>query len=61
MITYLDGDLFESPAKVLVNTVNTKGVMGKGIALRFKRIYPEMFNTFTMISWNFGNNSETMG
>ena len=43
MIIYTDGDLFESPAKVLVNTVNTRGVMGKGIALRFKQIYPEMF------------------
>ena len=46
MITYLSGDLFRSPAKVLVNTVNTVGVMGKGIALRFKRIYPEMFETY---------------
>ena len=46
MITYIDGNLFESPAKVLVNTVNTKGVMGKGIALRFKRIYPPMFEIY---------------
>ena len=46
MITYLSGDLFLSPAKVLVNTVNTVGVMGKGIALRFKRIYPEMFEAY---------------
>ena len=46
MITYIEGDLFSSPAKVLVNTVNTKGVMGKGIALRFKKIYPEMFTQY---------------
>lgn len=46
MIIYTDGDLFESPAKVLVNTVNTRGVMGKGIALRFKQIYPEMFRQY---------------
>ena len=46
MITYLSGDLFQSPAKVLVNTVNTVGVMGKGIALKFKRIYPEMFAAY---------------
>lgn len=43
MILYIRGDLFESPAQVLVNTVNTVGVMGKGIALRFKQIYPDMF------------------
>ena len=46
MITYVVGDLFTSPAKVLVNTVNTVGVMGKGIALDFKRIYPEMFEQY---------------
>ena len=46
MITYIDGDLFESPAQVLVNTVNTRGVMGKGIALQFKRIYPDMFKRY---------------
>jgi O-acetyl-ADP-ribose deacetylase (regulator of RNase III) len=42
MITYVAGDLFQSPAQVLVNTVNTVGVMGKGIAADFKRIYPDM-------------------
>lgn len=46
MITYMSGDLFRSPANVLVNTVNTVGVMGKGIALKFKRIYPEMFEAY---------------
>lgn len=43
MITYVVCDLFESPARVLVNTVNTVGVMGKGIAKKFKAVYPEMF------------------
>lgn len=43
MITYVVCDLFASPARTLVNTVNTVGVMGKGIAKDFKSIYPEMF------------------
>lgn len=43
MITYVSGDLFESPANVLVNPVNTIGVMGKGLAREFKRRYPDMF------------------
>lgn len=43
MITYVKGDLFSSPAQILVNTVNTVGVMGKGIALEFKQRYPDMF------------------
>lgn len=46
MITYVQGDLFTSPAEVLVNTVNTVGVMGKGIAKEFKRIFPEMFDLY---------------
>lgn len=46
MLTYIKGDLFSSPAQVLVNTVNTVGVMGKGIALEFKNRYPEMFNIY---------------
>jgi len=43
MITYVASSLLKSPAQVLVNTVNTQGVMGKGIAAGFKQIYPEMF------------------
>lgn len=46
MITYVAGNLFTSPAQVLVNTVNTQGVMGKGIALQFRQTYPEMFKRY---------------
>jgi len=46
MLTYVVGDLFQSPAHALVNTVNTIGVMGKGIAKTFKIIYPEMFKRY---------------
>lgn len=49
MLTYIKGDLFNSPAQVLVNTVNTVGVMGKGIALEFKKKYPEMFETYQQV------------
>lgn len=40
MITYHTGDLLRAPAQALVNTVNTVGVMGKGIALQFKEQFP---------------------
>ncbi len=40
------GNLLEADAEALVNTVNTVGVMGKGIALQFKRAYPEMFKAY---------------
>ena len=46
MILYVEGDLFQSPAQVLVNTVNTVGVMGKGIALQFKKLFPEMYQQY---------------
>lgn len=46
MITYVIGDLFQSPARVLVNTVNTVGAMGKGIAKDFKTVYPDMFKQY---------------
>jgi len=46
MITYVVSDIFKSPARVLVNTVNTVGVMGKGVAKDFKLIYPDMFKQY---------------
>jgi O-acetyl-ADP-ribose deacetylase (regulator of RNase III) len=46
MLTYMTLDLFDSPAQALVNTVNTVGVMGKGIAASFKKLYPDMYNQY---------------
>ncbi len=40
------GDLLKSEAQTLVNTVNCVGVMGKGIALDFKRRFPEMYDDY---------------
>lgn len=42
MINFVVGNLFESNAFALVNTVNCEGYMGKGIAYQFKLRYPEM-------------------
>ena len=41
------GNLFNSKAQALVNTVNCVGAMGKGIALEFKRRFPEMFKEYS--------------
>ena len=41
-----DGDLFNADAQTLVNTVNTVGVMGKGIALGFKKRFPAMLRDY---------------
>lgn len=40
MITYTQGNLLEANVDALVNTVNTVGVMGKGVALMFKERFP---------------------
>ena len=40
------GNIFNSKAQALVNTVNCVGVMGKGIALEFRRRYPKMFKEY---------------
>jgi O-acetyl-ADP-ribose deacetylase (regulator of RNase III)/uncharacterized protein YwgA len=42
----LIGDLFASRAQTLVNTVNCVGVMGKGVALEFKKRWPAMFEDY---------------
>ena len=43
MIRYVRGDLLQADTEAVVNAVNTVGVMGKGIALAFKQIYPANF------------------
>lgn len=47
MIKVLIGNMFESQAQTLVNTVNCVGVMGKGIAKEFKKRFPEMFRDYS--------------
>ncbi|MDX2306356.1 MAG: macro domain-containing protein [Microscillaceae bacterium] len=47
MIHYKTGNLLESEADALVNTVNTVGVMGKGIALQFKNMFPNNFKLYS--------------
>jgi len=46
------GNIFNSKAQALVNTVNCVGVMGKGIALEFRRRYPIMFSEYKDVCEN---------
>ena len=46
MITFTEGNIFDSPAQVITNTINCVGVMGKGLALEFKKRYPEMYQDY---------------
>lgn len=46
MITRTNGDILKSEAEALVNTVNCVGVMGRGIALQFKKAFPDNFKAY---------------
>ena len=46
MISYTKGNLLDADVEAVVNTVNTVGVMGKGIALMFKEAFPENYKEY---------------
>lgn len=46
MIELTDGNLLKADAEAIVNTVNTDGYMGKGIALQFKQAFPANFAAY---------------
>lgn len=46
MIRFKTGDILHSDAEALVNTVNCVGVMGRGIALQFKKAFPANFKEY---------------
>jgi O-acetyl-ADP-ribose deacetylase (regulator of RNase III) len=46
MIRWTTGNILDSPAEALVNTVNCVGVMGRGIALQFKAAFPKNFTAY---------------
>jgi O-acetyl-ADP-ribose deacetylase (regulator of RNase III) len=46
MISFTNGNLLDSDSEALVNTVNTVGIMGKGIALMFKESFPENYKLY---------------
>ncbi|MDD2755711.1 MAG: macro domain-containing protein [Methanothrix sp.] len=45
-VTVIKGDIFQSRAQTLVNTVNCVGIMGKGLALEFKNRFPGMYKDY---------------
>ncbi len=46
MIKLTQGDMLNANTEALVNTVNCVGVMGRGIALQFKKVFPENFKRY---------------
>ena len=52
MIEYKRGDILKEDTEALVNTVNCVGVMGRGIALQFKKAFPENFKAYALACKN---------
>lgn len=46
MISYTSGDILNADVEALVNTVNCVGIMGRGLALQFKNMFPENFEAY---------------
>lgn len=49
VLKFKNGDMFSEPVEALVNTVNCVGVMGKGVALEFKKRWPANFKAYKQI------------
>ena len=52
MIEYKHGDILREDTEALINTVNCVGVMGRGIALQFKNVFPENFKAYAIACKN---------
>ncbi|HIF9346834.1 TPA: type II toxin-antitoxin system antitoxin DNA ADP-ribosyl glycohydrolase DarG [Photobacterium damselae] len=48
MISYVKGNILHDQADAIINTVNTVGVMGKGLALQFKKAFPDNFKAYKL-------------
>jgi len=49
MIELTQGDILKARTEALVNTVNCVGVMGRGIALQFRKAFPDNFKAYKRI------------
>jgi len=52
MITYKTGDILNEEVEAIVNTVNCVGVMGRGVALQFKKRFPDNFKVYAIACKN---------
>src|SRR5207248_1014793 len=46
MLRFVQGNMLDAEVDALINTVNTVGVMGKGVALQFRRAFPENYDAY---------------
>lgn len=61
MITIKRGDLFDAAEDYILQQVNCQGVMGAGVAWRFKKLYPEQFKTYKNVCDSIPDKSQLLG
>lgn len=49
MIHYAFGNILKADVEAIVNTMNCVGVMGRGIALQFKKAFPDNFKAYKAV------------
>jgi len=52
MIKYKNGNIFDEDVEAIVNTVNCVGVMGRGLALQYKKTFPDNFKAYLIACKN---------
>ena len=55
MIEFVTGNIFDADVEALVNPVNCQGVMGKGLALEFKKRFPDNYRIYKELCYNEDN------
>lgn len=60
MIKIINGDIFSGTEDIICHQVNTFGVMGSGIALQIKKLYPSVFTAYNMFCKRYGD-TELLG
>lgn len=55
MIKIIEGDLFDSKAKIIAHQVNCQGKMESGVAFQVKQKYPHVFNRYNRVCVQKGN------
>ena len=58
MIKIINGDIFSGTEDIICHQVNTLGVMGSGIALQIKKLYPMVFTAYRMFCKRYGNDKD---
>lgn len=52
MLSYKNGNIFNEDVEAIVNTVNCVGVMGRGLALQYKKTFPDNFKAYSIACKN---------